>query len=317
MFSVQFERKILLYIGFITVFTATLFWLMSCNIQPEDEYPMPTAETPESTLNIQPSPSATTTATNTPIPTASPTLSPIQIAEGIRQIYESNGGCNLPCLWSIELGKTKIQDVQGRIGQLGTFEDFTRPAENFQRVTFTTLAPDDLIGIYDDDSWSLGFRLENDVVVGLSTGIGIIEKFSQPSTTIFLREFGEPEEIWIDVIPDPVGLLDYSIALYYPSKGVFIIWRDTVGSLLSEDDSGIEITICPQHIPTLADTMIGSYPPYFYFFPPNSEIPFDEIAIQHLTLEPSYRLLDDASTNKLYNTYLDPNTQICLPFSYP
>ncbi len=312
MFSVRSHKRVLPYANFIATCTVISFWVMSCNALPEAEYPMPTTET-----LIQPSPSATATITSIATPTALPTFSPTQVAEVVREMYEDNGGCELPCLWGIEAGKTQIHDIQGQLNQFGAFTDITRTLDNFQRVVFTTSVPDDLIGIYDDDEWSLHFLLENDMVIGLLTGITVIEEFSQPSLSGFLEKFGKPEGIWMDVIPDQVGLPDYSIALYYPSKGVFINWRDTVGSVIYEDDSGIEITVCAQNIPTLADTMIGSYPPYFYFFSPNSEIPFDEIAIQHLTLEPSYRRLDNTNVENFYNAYLEANTEVCFPFSYP
>lgn len=303
----------------IPIFIAILFLVIGCSIHPETEYPASATKTLETGSNIQPSPSATATVTSNFTSTTSPTLSPTQIVEGVRQMYENNGGCELPCLWGIVPGKTRFQDLQEGLGQLGTFEDVTRSTDYFQTVSFkvAVTAPDDLIGTYDDERWSFGFSLENDVVVGIFTGIGPIEKFSQPSLAGFLSYFGRPEEIRIEVIPDPSDLPDYAIALYYPSKGIFINWRGTADSVINENEKGIEITTCPQYIPTLADTMIGSYPPYFYLFSPDPQIPFDEISTKHLALEPSYHLLDDTSVDKFYNTYLDPSTQVCLPFSYP
>lgn len=60
-------------------------------------------------------------------------------------MYESNGGCELPCLWGIVPGKTRFQDLQEELGQLGTFEDVTRSTDYFQTVSFkvAVTAPDE------------------------------------------------------------------------------------------------------------------------------------------------------------------------------
>jgi hypothetical protein len=105
--------------------------------------------------------------------------------------------------------------------------------------------------------------------------------------------------------------------MYYPSKGIFINWRGGVDSVVSENENSITVMACPQYMPTEADTVIGLYSPFFYLFSPNEKMPFDEIIVQHLTSDPSYRLLDEVDSEKFYSIYLDPTTQDCFPFSYP
>lgn len=245
---------------------------------------------------------------------------PTQVTDVIRAFYMNNGGCELPCLWGIVPGQTRIETIEGNFSQIATFKDITRSVDHFQTVAFTVLAPNDLVGAYDDEQWSISLRLENGVVVGLLSGITVIEDFSNPSLARFLSYFGQPEEIWISVIESQTIAEnpDYEIALYYPSKGVFIRWRGGANTVLNKTEKSITVTACPQYLPVDSDTLKGFYPPFFYLFSPDRNLPFDMIIYTHLSEDPGglYQSLSTADVKKFYTMYSQSNKQECFPLSY-
>lgn len=250
-----------------------------------------------------------------PVATSSP-----QVTDVIRDFYLNNGDCELPCLWGIIPGQTRIETLKQDFAQIATFHDITRAVDHYQTVVFTVLATNELVGIYDDEKWSFHLRLENDVVIGLLSGVTVIDDFSDPSLAKFLSYFGQPEEIWIRVIESqlPDENPDYEIALYYPSKGVFLRWRGGVDTVLSQTEQGMTVTACPQYLPIDADTMKGFNPPFFYLFSPDRNLPFDEIIYTHLSEAPgvSYQSLSAADIEKFYAMYSESDAQECFPLSY-
>lgn len=246
------------------------------------------------------------------------TLPPTQRENIITDLYINNGGCKLPCLLGITPGETSIQDVYNKFSQIGYFEDQTRVVDTYQNIAFSTISPPDgYINKYNDNKWGFSMNIKDNVVIGFVTGASDVFLFSDTTLSKFLSVFDQPEEIWVEIIQAQIGDPDYSIVLYYPSQGVFINWRGRVNSVISETDSNITVTVCPQLLPTEADTIIGSYPPFFYLFSPNKKMSFEEIIVQHLTHDPSFRLLDKLSTKNFYDTYINPDTNVCFPLSFP
>jgi hypothetical protein len=305
----------------VAVLIAVLFLVVSCSVPPATDYPTPATErTRNSSTAGAVTPFATFAPTNILTQTPLPILPPTQVAEVVRELYTNNGGCELPCLWRINPGVSTIQDVYDLFSQIGSFRDITRPVDAFQTIAFTTSPPSDLVGIYDDDRWSFLVRVEYGVVVGFVAGVTVIEEFSVPTLATFLTYFDKPEEIRVRVIESMLvdEPPDYEIALYYPTKGVFIRWRGETESVVAQTEKDITVMICPQHTPTEADTQKGSFPPHFYLFSPNENMPFDEIIKKHLSEDPSgsYQPLDKVSIEKFYTMYLEPGNQDCFPFSY-
>ena len=251
--------------------------------------------------------------------TSLPTLSPTQVSETVRDLYKNNGGCKLPCFLGIVPGKTSIQDVYSRFSLIGYFEDQTRAVDTYQHIAFATIVPpNDLVGTYNDNRWGFSIRVEDGIVVGFVTGANDIEEFSIPDLAMFLSYFGKPEEIMVRVIESQVGNPDYEIALFYPTKGIFIRWRGETDSIVAQTKQSITVMACPRYMPIEADTLKGSSPPFFYLFPPDEKMPFDEIIKTHLSEDPSgsSQLLDKANMEKFYTMYLDPAIQDCFPLSY-
>jgi len=209
-------------------------------------------------------------------------------------------------------GKTSVQDVYSRFSQIGYFDDMTRAVDTYQHIAFATIVtPNDLVGTYYDKRWGFSMRVENDTVWGF---------LPVPSLLDLLTDFGQPEEIWMMVIESMITIEnpDYVIALYYPSKGIFISWRGETESVLAQTEKDMTVMACLQYMPTAADQRVGAYPPFFYFFSPDREMHFDELIKVHLSEDPGgpYQALDKASVEKFYAMYLDPTNQDCFPLLY-
>ena len=242
------------------------------------------------------------------VPTqTSPTISPTQVSEIVRDLYKNNGGCKLPCFLGIVPGKTSIQDVYSRFSPIGYFEDQTRAVDTHQHIAFATIVPpNDLVGTYNDSRWGFSMMVENDIVVGFVTGANDIEEFSIPNLATFLAYFGKPEEIRVMVIGSMLigENPDYEIALFYPTNGIFIRWRGETDSIVAQTKKSITVMACPRYMPISTDMLKGSYPPFFYLFSPNKNMPFAEIIETHLSEDPggSYQALDKANIEKFLAT---------------
>lgn len=248
------------------------------------------------------------------------TMSPTQAPNIVTELYANNGGCKLPCLLGMVPGQTRVQDVYRQFSEVGYFEDQTRVVDNYQNITFVAkTVPNGFITSINDDKWGFSMRVKNNTVEGFVTGAADIEKFSTPSISEFLSYFGQPEEIRIRIIGSMLvdENPDYEIALYYPSKGVFIRWRGNTNSVLSQTEKHITVIACPQYLPTYSDMVMGLYPPFFYLFSPDETSSFEQIIDTHLSEDPggSYRSLSATDVKEFYTIYRESDTQVCFPFS--
>lgn len=307
----------------MVVLMAVLFLVNSCSMPTIVGNSVLATGTPVSEITIESPLSATVTPDVTQIPTPNPTLSPSQITEIVRGLYDHNGGCELPCLWGIVPGEASIQDIYDRFSQISYFENQTRTIDHFEVIAFaTTISPINPISPYNNNIWGFSMRVDKklEIIVGLNIGAANIKEFSSPSLSKFFARFGKPEEIRVRVIESMLigENPDYEIALYYPTKGIFIRWRGEAESVISQTEKNITVTVCPQYMHTKADTQKGSFPPHFYLFSPDKNMPFEEIIERHLSEDPSgsYQPLHQDDVEKFYTMYLDATNQDCFPFSY-
>ncbi len=82
---------------------------------PPSPIPATATPTPTATASATPSPSPSPTATATPVPT----LEPEPLRAFVRDMLETNGGCELPCWWGITPGETTWDDMQAFFTQRG------------------------------------------------------------------------------------------------------------------------------------------------------------------------------------------------------
>jgi hypothetical protein len=78
--------------------------------------PTPTSTSgPAATLR----PTRTPTSVPTAIPTPLPTLAPDEMQATVRQMLQTNGGCELPCWWGITPGETSWEEMQAAFANQG------------------------------------------------------------------------------------------------------------------------------------------------------------------------------------------------------
>ena len=197
------------------------------------------APTPFATTRVSP------IRTKTDIPTLSPTkatwaiwtpeaLAPLSTAKSnVAELLKTNGGCSLPCWWGIEPGQTDFAGAFKRLSPLTTFiavkknDDmggldaemrFPMPENNPNRELTITL------------------KVKKEIIqqIEVSPGSGSQYHFSQ-----LLKDYGNPEEVWVEGLIDPTSNNPFTILFYYPQKGIVAtFWADAI-------DQGEKLQVCP------------------------------------------------------------------------
>lgn len=267
------------------------------------------------TLTSTPSPMPT--HTYTPVPTATstrvvptlpwtpiPTLNETDGVNLLMAYYENNGGCALPCWWGITPGETTWAEARSKLSVIGPeFGPFlvTRiPSYQYSFRVSMALDPLDL-GFFEPRIW-----VEDGMVYGINLNTGWIQKGVKYTLPLVLREFGEPEEIWIRVQTDVQDKPLYELALFYPHLGL-LFNSSGEGEFIS---SGVKI--CPQTFKH------GIYPAAITLYTPNLQVSFEELQASlfdwthndFLLVELS-SITDGYDEAAFYETYVVPNTSAC------
>lgn len=243
------------------------------------------------------------TATNvslieTAVPSPIPTL-PLREKEIIvSELYQTNGGCELPCWWGIVPGETEWQTAKDFLSTLATnistgtqFEsdpffsvevDIPVP-ENLSEYGFlrhTFFVRDGIIlRIYPEGPWG-------------TSKIGTVSEI--------LNSYGSPTEVLLDTLGYVFVAGDnypFHVVLFYPEKGMLIRYYDeaelTDGYLIGciQEDSGTPI-----------------------LWSSKLELTFIE-ALGRRHSAQYYKLLEEVTemdVETFYQTYLDSDTEICI-----
>jgi hypothetical protein len=260
-------------------------------------------KTPSLALSKTPTPRPTFTLT--PVLTATP-LSPQQRYKILQDLYENNGGCQLPCYWGIIPGKTLWRDASAFLSSLGRIYG---PGGTTKVASYGVVFEgiDDPIGNITPTFW---------VEYGLVKGIGLtgyeVRRDFDYSLSGMLITFGEPEEIWIRPIAESSDDQPYYyLVLMYPSQGILV---DLHGNAKKQDQY---LIVCPQD-------MLNRSPffPQLILWNPKEQVSFDNFG-KHLLddnlgwVMDEYRPLQMVSADKLtnqefYDLYTEPNTKACL-----
>jgi hypothetical protein len=163
-------------------------------------------------------------ATSTPTLVPSLTFTPLSTLEqrGIQGLLNDNGGCQLPCWWGIEPGKTTKQQTQPFLEQFATEIDINnygyievdgkiRNATDYL-IRFTLPGKTDQ-GEIDIDVW-------DDSVVRIAVG----EKTTAYHYTIdqLLNDIGKPYQVYIrSGFSELNGVVPFHLILYYPDHRFF------------------------------------------------------------------------------------------------
>jgi len=214
---------------------------------------------PTSTSTLMPTQTSKPTAIM--IPSATPTITPSTTATAIRvptlttteeqvlyqELMTTNGGCDLPCWWGIELGES-LESVNQKFINLGMpwlGIDNSYKVESDQMGTFRT-------GSFVEDGTQISYRLSvytefhelNNAVEYIYINVNrpiydfgqqeIIRDWEQYYLNSFLQRYGKPTQVYfrIRTVSDFMVLPQFSVSLLYREKGLAItyhidaIWLD-------------------------------------------------------------------------------------------
>lgn len=251
--------------------------------------------------------------TNTPVPTPTssmtiPTLSLQEANQVLLDLYEDNGGCQLPCYWQIVPGETSWQNLSAFLSSVG---QITGPGGTSKVPSYGVVFAEGVknpIGGFMPIFW-----VEDEVVKAISINSSWVGRDFDYNLSGLLQSFGVPEEIWIRPIAGSSdGQPYYYLELFYPSKGIL------VGLLGNAKAQGQYLNLCPQDIFSRSP-----FPPTILLWNPKEQVGFDSNFGKRLVdddlgiVVDEYRLLQEVSTDRLtnmefYAIYGEPNTDTCM-----
>lgn len=199
---------------------------------------VPPTNTSTSTQAPSPSPTNTPlppTLTPTPsrTPTPVPTLTVEEEGELIQELMATNGGCQLPCWWGIELGDTLVS-VSDTFANWGAAP--WRVTTSWPYKGYINLGYYEPNSSFDSVSVFLEFYALDGIVQYIKTSgshesrqfgeqefVRDWEKYFLPT---FLQTFGRPSLAYLRPgnIADP-GPSNYTLLLYYPDLGINVSYN--------------------------------------------------------------------------------------------
>ncbi len=205
-------------------------------------------------------------------------------------VYETNGGCDLPCYWGITPGKTSWESAAESLSSIG---ELFGPVYNDKTTKYGA--------IFGESGWKLevmsaGFFVKDDIVIAITTRYDRVRLDLDYSLSGLLEELGVPEEIWIRLVTETqTDQPYYYMVLRYPSKGLYVEWND--------DTKKIEenLSICPQAVINRV-----SHAPWLVLWDPEEKAPFRQFGLTVLgddlgKMTDEYQLLGDISADQMTN----------------
>jgi hypothetical protein len=164
------------------------------------------SKTPTKTVHFTP------TETYTPLPTID--------RFGIQGLIDTNGGCELPCWWGIEPGKTTLEQVTVFLNPI------TKKLESYgpSKITVKGIQYERIVSEFSytlpgrQDMGGISIIFWNGVVTYLDVDSSTMSyrwKISQ-----ILQKMGKPTEIYLLVIPS-WSEIPVTLVLYYPDQRVY------------------------------------------------------------------------------------------------
>jgi hypothetical protein len=308
----------------IILFVLTMILLANCTSQLPSEIGNVNTTTPQSidtlTPNIEPSIIATRTPqlTTQPTPTPTltwtplPTLSAQEANAKIKELLETNGGCELPCWWGITPNKTvwteALHFLSPFIFDLEQSKPYVR-VENGKSHTYTEIQYKyDLPGEVSTGRMTLGVK--DDIVFGMTVYPPGAEYNYQLSQMLAL--LGPPKQILISAqssspipeLPPTVLVLDYSDIGVWAAYGY-------IPTRVEEN-----LVICPESSlgkVSIYDNLGGR----LRLFDPNMESDQAFSIQEYADIVGGFtaKKLEDVTNMTIetfYNTFIDPKPETCL-----
>ena len=167
--------------------------------------------------------STTPTPSRTPLlPTFTPlpTLSPTEAEALVQELFETNGGCNLPCWWGITPGESSWNST---IQFLSTFASkiVLLGGRNTGRQSFEINYRYPSIGLNN----RIFFSVENNVVDSINIDPDYNNNSFQFQLNKLLTGYGKPEEIfmylrWPITHPGELHFYPFRLVLHYPDQNI-------------------------------------------------------------------------------------------------
>lgn len=162
---------------------------------------------------------------------------PLSTAEAnVENLLKTNGGCALPCWWGIEPSRTSFMTVFDQFSPLTTFiavkktDDMGSLDAEFRFPVSETNSNQEL---------TITYKVVNGIIQLIEIYPGNINQFRFNQ---ILKDYGDPEEVWVEGLIDPTSSNPFTIFFYYPRKGIIVtFWVDAT-------DLGDMLQICPGSI---------------------------------------------------------------------
>lgn len=261
------------------------------SLEPEAEAPTETTVfKPTNTIDLE---------TETPLPT----LSPAEAQERVMQLFETNGGCELPCWWGITPGQTRSIQALEFINSFAREVVISANSEDQVEYYATFDVPN---SINPNEEFSFTLYIHNGIVQSFFSE-GSWKSGMDYSLSGILTTFGPPSEVWVNAVP--VTMNDrprYTYVLFYPEIGFMTA---KIGTGIVKNDT---LEVCPQDS--------NSPPPFLWLWSPEVQKTFDDVANDVLiNVSPQigikYYLLEKVTnldTETFFEIFSDPNAEDCI-----
>lgn len=169
-----------------------------------------------STLTRAPTLTRTPSLTPTLTLTAWPTYPPNEALAIVLELFETNGGCQLPCWWRIVPGETRWDDTGNFLSAVAVRINGVSKSQGVFSAFFPVTE-----FMSSDRMFKVQFNIKNNIIVAIHVGGSDININSPQS---ILSSFGQPDEVWISTSRSAYGNPDlpFIFVLYYSSKGLYV-----------------------------------------------------------------------------------------------
>jgi hypothetical protein len=276
---------------------------MSASIILPTQTASPTSALPlNPTLTPRPRPTITIT------PTLGPTLTFDERNARLIELLETNGGCELPCIWGIMPGETEWQEAFQLLFPLGQ-SGFEIPRGRNLIYSF------EYQNHQEEFTLPVGMYVVNGIVDMAHEQLVVYE--NSPLLDQFWEHFSLRSLLIENGIPSRVGVILTTTEYYWPNNTYFTMWLfyDEEDILIIYYDIATRVDtvyrICPNqlHIERLAPLQFS-----FWTQSPGNERHLEDAYFTYTGGIPDYLLLQDAvgvGTNEFYDLIISGESEAC------
>ncbi|WP_145962528.1 hypothetical protein [Bellilinea caldifistulae] len=140
----------------------------------------------------------------------------------MKELIQTNGGCELPCWWGITPGKTTWKEAYDFLQPLAWLVDIQQMPKVY---------PDNLFVYFyfaiDDQPTLMNSRIARFSLHKETLSIAWITARQDYDLVSLVKKLGVPAEVWIYITGIPgTGPVVYTLKIFYPNKGIMITLYD-------------------------------------------------------------------------------------------